>query len=348
MSGNLRAETLSPAVVVIESPSRLLYFRTTLWIALLTFPFAPGMISRSLKLASVSPILAGICALAAYGWTIGPGVMAFLTLCEADRVKVDRRGHPQIALEAMLGAMTPPFFTFSAAALGLLHLAKYQMQIWYVLLAGLAASRFLPVSQAKATIGTGIKRVHRVSSILIGAFGLSHVINHVFALESLKAHVAVQNVLRVVYRQPAIEVLIIATALVQIATGAVIVSRARYQRSTPLRNMHVLAGCFLAMFFLSHLTGVGMGRFVQKVDTTFAWATGGPKGLLAGPRSGLFFPYYSLSILAIFLHIAGGVRWGLARMLGQSAALKLCYILIAIGIVATLLVLLPMSGFHLA
>ncbi len=344
----MQAETFNPALVAVESPSRLLYYRTTLWLALLTFPFAPGLIFRSVKLASVNPVLAGVCALIAYGWTIAAPIMAFLTLCEADRVKLDRREHPEVALEAILGAMTPPFFTFSAAVLGLMHLVKDQMQIWYVLLACLALSRFLPVSQAKAVAGKGLKRVHRVSSILIGAFALSHVINHMFALESLKTHVAVQNVLRVVYRQPVIEVLIIAAAFVQLVTGAVIIARARHQRSTPLRNLHVLAGCFLAMFFMSHLTGVGMGRFVQKVDTTFAWATGGPKGLLAGARSGIFFPYYSLSVLAIFVHMGGGVRWGLARMLGQSTALKLCYVLIAIGIVATLLLLLPMSGFRLA
>ncbi len=314
---------------------------------MLTFSFAPGLIPRSLNLTALNPFLAGICALVAYGWTITAPVMAFFTLCEADRMQVDRRAHPQIALEAILGAMTPPFFTFSASILGLLHLAPYQPLLWYLLLTGLAASRFLPISETTAISGAGLKKIHRVSSLLIGTFGLAHVINHMFALVSLSAHAAVQNMLRTVYCQPPIEVLIVIAAFVQIVTGVSIVGRARHQRSVPLRNMHLLAGCFLAMFFLSHLTGVGMGRFVQKVDTTFAWATGGPKGLLAGARSGLFFPYYSLSVLAVFLHAAGGARWGLARLIGQSAALRLCYLLIALGFVATLVVLPAMSGFRL-
>jgi hypothetical protein len=345
----MRAEAFSPMSIDVESPSRLLVsYRTMLWLALLTFPFAPAMIFRSLKLASVSPILAGLCVVLSYCWTVAGPVVGWLALCEADRMKVDRRKHPQIALEAILGAITPPFFTFSAAALGIIHMGKYQVQLWYLLLACLAASRFLPGSRAKATAGAGLKRIHRISAILVVAFSLAHVINHLFALESLNAHQAVQNVLRVAYRQPVIEVLIVLAALVQIVTGGVLIARARYQSSTPLRNLHVLAGCFLAMFFMSHLTGVGMGRFVQKVDTTFAWATGGPRGLLSGPRSGIFFPYYSLSVLALFLHSAGAARWSLARLMGQSAALRLCYAIIALGILATLVLLLPMSGFHLA
>jgi hypothetical protein len=344
----MQAQTVTSGALPVQAAwSRITAYRAILWLALLTFPVAPAMIFRSKGLASVSVVLAGACIVIAYCWTIAGPVMGWLTLCEADRMQLDRRKHPQIILEAILGAMAPPFFTFSGAALGLIHLGKYQMQLWYLVLAGLALSGFLPASQAQAATGAGLRRLHRISAILVGAFGLAHAVNHLFALQSLNAHVAVQDALRVVYRQPVVEALIVAAALVQIATGAVVVSRARHQRSTPLRNAHILAGCFLAMFFLSHLTGVTMGRFVQKADTTFAWATGGPGGLLAGPRSGIFFPYYSLSILAIFIHTAGGVRASLAGALGKAAALKLCYALVALGIAVTLAVLLPMSGFRL-
>jgi len=120
------------------------------------------------------------------------------------------------------------------------------------------------------------------------------------------------------------------------------------QRSTRLRNLQVLAGSFLGMFFISHLTGVFSGRFMQHVDTTFSWATGGPHGLLTNPRSPSMVPYYSLAVLAFFIHAATAGRWMLAPALGQSAALKLCYAVIALGMVVTLALLLPMAGIHVS
>jgi hypothetical protein len=59
-------------------------------------------------------------------------------------------------------------------------------------------------------------------------------------------------------------------------------------------------------------------------------------------------PYYSLAVLAFFIHAAIAGRWTLAPAFGQSAALKLCYAIIVLGIVVTFTLLLPMSGIHLS
>jgi hypothetical protein len=107
-----------------------------------------------------------------------------------------------------------------------------------------------------------------------------------------------------------------------------------------------MAGAFLGMFFLSHLTGVSSGR-LQHTDTTFAWATGGPNGLLGGPRSPAFLPYYSLAVVAFCVHAAVATRWSLAPLLGQVRALKLCYALLAVSVIASAAILLPLCGVHL-
>jgi hypothetical protein len=100
------------------------------------------------------------------------------------------------------------------------------------------------------------------------------------------------------------------------------------------------------MFFLSHLTGVFSGR-LQHIDTTFAWATGGPGGLLSNSRSPSFLPYYSLAVLAFGVHAAVAARGTLAGALGQARALKVCHAMLALSGVVTLALLLPLCGVRL-
>jgi hypothetical protein len=270
-------------------------------------------------------------------------------LCEADRLKLKRRDHPQLAREAILAWIGAPFYVLSGAVLAWGRLTAYQDPLWYALLAGVAAARFLPAPEAPTTSGLVLGRLHRGSALLLVVFAAAHVFNHLAAVDSLAAHVSVQNILRTVYRQRVIEVLIVIAALSQVWTGWKLVSRARQQRTTAMGNLQILAGAFLGMFFCSHLTGVFIsGRLIQHADTTFAWATGGPHGLLTNPRSPQFIPYYSLAVLALFVHAAAAARWTLVPVLGASGAQRASYAVIALGAVVTALLLLPMSGIHLS
>ena len=328
---------------------RLAAYRATVWLALITYPLVPGLFFRSYNLSSVNPVLAVAAFALSYAWAVTGPVMAWFLLGEADRIRLNRAEHPQVIREAVLAAIGAPFFVFTGAALVWVHLARFQIAVWYLLLAAVAAARWLPADQAVPVARPVIERVHRASAIILLAFGIAHVANHTAALDSLAAHVTVQNFLRTVYRQPPLEILLVIAALSQVWTGSRLVSRARWQRATGLRNLQVLAGSFLGMFFISHLSGVFIsGRLLGHVDTTFAWATGGPGGLLTNARSPEFIPYYSLAVLAFFLHAASAGRWGLAPAMGKSAALKLCYGVIALGALVTLLLLLPMSGIRFA
>jgi len=346
----MQAQDVASGTMLTASRSRpVAAYRTALWLALLTYPLVPGMLFRSRNLVGASPVLAALCLLLSYAWSISGPIAAWLTLYETDRGKVNRREQPQIAREAILAAIGAPFFVLTAAVLAWFHWTTYQTAIWYALLAGVASARFLPPPESRPAVSETMWRLHHVSALLLLVFGVAHVGNHLAAVESLSAHVTVQNILRVVYRQPVIETVIAITALLQVWTGWMLVSRARWQRATRLRNTQLLAGAFLGMFFVSHLTGVFIsGRLIQNADTTFAWATGGPAGLLSNPRSPQMIPYYSLAVLALVLHAGSASRWSLAPVLGQLVAQRICYALIALGIIVTLVLLLPMSGFHLA
>jgi hypothetical protein len=347
----MRQPTAGAAAPAAGTCSRqLAFYRTALWISLLTYPLSHGMMLRSRALAEVHPRVAVVCFALCYLWSIAAPVSGWLALCAADRCEINRRERPQIVREAILTAVTPPFFVFSGAALGWLQAAAFQRPLWYAVVAGLAAAQFLP-SPPRETSGDrrALRRAHNASALILLLFGLAHVANHLAALRSLHAHVVVQNWLRAVYRLPVVETLLVIAALVQVYTGSLMIARVRLRRGAQLRNLQLLAGAYLSMFFISHLSGVLIsGRTIQKVDTTFAWSTGGPGGLLANPRSPQFFPYYSLGVLALFLHAAGSGRWSLARWIGPSAALKICYVVIGLGILVTLLLMFPMAGIHLA
>ena len=340
----MQAQTFATAALPVDVSSRaLVRYRAVLWAALLTYPLTLVSLSRSAGLADSAIAAAGVAL--SYVWAIGAPVAAWFALCEADRARLNRREHPQVVREAILAAVAAPFYVLSGVVMGWVHLRNLHDALWYAVLAGVAAARWLPAPKGTLAREERWQRLHRVSAILLVLFGVAHVGNHVAAIDSLQAHVAVQNALRIVYRQPVIETLIVIAALAQAWSGWWIVSRVRLQRSNGLRNLQVLAGAFLGMFFLSHLTGVFSGR-LQGVDTTFAWATGGSAGVLAKAAS--FLPYYSLAVLAFSVHAAVAARWTLTGVLGPARALKVCYGLLALSGAVTLGLLLPLCGIRLS
>lgn len=347
MLGAVATQTITAVPSATDLSSRTVSsYRAWLWAGLLSYPFVPALLSASAGLESSSRAWAAAGVLLSYGWSISAPVAAWFALGAADRAKLNRREHPQVAREAIFASTAAPWFVLSGVLLGWVQLRGYQSAFWYAALAGLAAAQWLKPPKSELALQRGWQRAHRISALLLVLFGAAHVGNHLAAVESLQAHVTVQNALRTVYRQPAIEALVVAAALAQVCSGWVIVSRARLQRANGLRNLQVLAGSFLGMFFLSHLTGVFSGR-LQHIDTTFAWATGGPGGLLSNSRSPSFLPYYSLAVLAFGVHAAIAARWTLAGVLGQSRAQKVCYALLVLSGAATLAMLLPLCGVRL-
>jgi succinate dehydrogenase hydrophobic anchor subunit len=347
MLGAVATQTMDAAPSAADLSSRAVNsYRTLLWAGLLSYPFVPALLSVSAGLATSGRAWAVAGVLLSYGWSISAPVAAWFALGAADRVKLNRREHPQVAREAVFAAIAAPWFVLSGVILGWVQLRGYQSAFWYLGLAGLAAAQWLAAPKRELARHQVWQRAHRISAVLLVLFGVAHVGNHLAAVESLQTHVTVQNALRAVYRQPAIEALVVAAALAQVCSGWVIVSRVRLQRANGLRNLQVLAGSFLGMFFLSHLTGVFSGR-LQHIDTTFAWATGGPGGLLSNSRSPSFLPYYSLAVLAFGVHAAVAARWTLAGVLGQARALKVCHALLTVSAVVTLALLLPLCGVRL-
>jgi hypothetical protein len=107
--------------------------------------------------------------------------------------------------------------------------------------------------------------------------------------------------------------------------------------------VQAVSGLYLAVFFGSHMLAALRGR--QNIDTTFAWATGGPAGLTANGRL-YMLPYYALSILALLVHLGCQARWNLARVLPATSARWISHGLMATGVLAAAVIALAACGVH--
>jgi hypothetical protein len=172
-----------------------------------------------------------------------------------------------------------------------------------------------------------LRNVHRGSALVLGAFVLLHLANHVAGFVGQDMHRMVQQALRPLYRGPA-EVVLLAACGVQIATGLRLVWARRRMRGQP--RLQALSGLALAIFLSVHLTAVLAARAVG-IETDLAFAAA---GLHAGGIWPFFFaPYYFVAVLAVAVHLSVPLgRHGLAA----SRGLVVAGAVLAAGLVALL------------
>jgi len=66
---------------------------------------------------------------------------------------------------------------------------------------------------------------HRSSAVVIAGFAIVHLTNHVMSLHAIATHIAFMDVARTVYRQPAIELMLLASVMFQCVSGLWMVVR---------------------------------------------------------------------------------------------------------------------------
>jgi hypothetical protein len=181
------------------------------------------------------------------------------------------------------------------------------------------------------------KIVHYWSGLILTLFVGFHLLNHLAVLISPETHLATMEALRKVYRNPVIELLLLAAVFLQITTGL----KQAYQKGlkqTGWAKYQVWSGLYMAMFFLIHVSAVMAGRLVLKVDTNLYF---GAVGLNSFPINLFFIPYYSLAIVAFFTHIAS-IHTQKSKSLKADNQAKT---IVIVGVVTALLILLGMTDF---
>ena len=64
-----------------------------------------------------------------------------------------------------------------------------------------------------------LRGIHRTSAILLSAFACLHIANHLASLSSVAAHIAFMDAARSIYRHSVIEIALLLSVVIQIASG---------------------------------------------------------------------------------------------------------------------------------
>lgn len=311
------------------------------WSIPILYPLSLSATFRSAELTRTNVAVGSAFLTLAIAWSVAGPVASWLALNYLDREGLDRSRNRLVVYGALLAAVTPPLFT------AMRKISSNQLMVWYLVTAFTAVAALLPASDSASTVSTTkFRHVHASSAIVLATFALAHVFNHSLAIISLGTHTAVLHALRLVYRQNVGQTILIAAVAVQVFSGLTMVWKYYLRRATPLRNLQLVSGVYLAVFLVTHLITVFTTRRAG-IDTDFVWASHAPAGLLAGLSSVPLLPRYSLAVLAVFVHLACQARWNLSRVISESAARKASYSVMALGGAATVVITLAACGVHL-
>ncbi|MEM9261750.1 MAG: hypothetical protein AAGA62_19065, partial [Bacteroidota bacterium] len=108
-------------------------------------------------------------------------------------------------------------------------------------------------------------RLHRLAALLLVAFILLHLLNHLVALAGVEQHLFWMEELRKIYRHPLLEFMLLLAVGMQVCTGVGLFFRKRERLYTFYEQLQRWSGAYLALFLLFHLAAVFTGRLVLEV-----------------------------------------------------------------------------------
>lgn len=196
------------------------------------------------------------------------------------------------------------------------------------------------ISRSAAAVPPLVLKLHLASAVVILVFAALHLASHLSAAFSLALNTRVVDAVRLVYKQPPVEALLLLALPVQIVTGLCLFRAASNRAVSRWDRLQLASGLYLAVFLAAHATATA---FLFR-DINFRAASGGRPGLFGDPS---FLAYYVLGPLAVFAHAACGARSVALRRLGPVRAQRLAAGVLGLGIAVTLVISLALCGIHL-
>lgn len=186
-----------------------------------------------------------------------------------------------------------------------------------------------------------LHKLHRASAYVIGAYIAVHLFNHLLALRSVEAHIQFMESFRHIYRNPFVEILLLACVTFQVGSGIYFIKNRWRKRHGFFERVQALSGGYLAFFLLIHVGAVLFGRTVLQLDTNFYYAAA---GMHVSPFQYYFVPYYFLAVVAIFGHVACVIYWLTRDNQSEASRNYFGYTILAIGIVVATLIVTAFAG----
>ncbi|MEY1557722.1 hypothetical protein AB3Y40_18985 [Yoonia sp. R2331] len=148
---------------------------------------------------------------------------------------------------------------------------------------------------------TNLRKLHRTTAMILATYIAAHLGNHLLIFLGTDWHLWAMEGLRVIYRNPVVEPLLLAAFAIQIALGL----RLLWQRGWPKRfwpRLQIASGAVLALFLMQHIGATLATRMsYAEIDTNVFWAAA---VVDRAPFVWYFAPYYTLGVAALFAHLA--------------------------------------------
>jgi hypothetical protein len=205
---------------------------------------------------------------------------------------------------------------------------------------------------ASAASAVGYRRLgvaHGVSAlaILLLFVGL-HIGNHLAGFWSGAVHIAIMNVVRRVYRDDVVQPILLALIGFQILSGSMLVQRRMRMPNDMFGTVQTMCGAYIGVYFLAHMTAVFAARHAG-LDTNWSWLTRPNDSLLASLFKLRLLAHYWVGPMAIIAHVACGLRWVLLQHdRSLATANRIACALIAVGVVASSVILFALLNVHIA
>jgi succinate dehydrogenase/fumarate reductase cytochrome b subunit len=235
--------------------------------------------------------------------------------------RVDHRVHPRSRWIAFAVVGTPPVYSLLGGWLDFQRVVPFKgLHVWFAIWLASACIAFWERPSHRPGAGSQpaqgrLAFAHGISALLITCFAAAHLVNHLGGLWGGERHTAIMHILRLVYRHPIVETVLLASITFQMLSGLILLQRKLPHAISWIDSLQAASAVYLAMFFLSHVSAVLRTRLLRHVDTGWTWAS---DGLLTDPWSARLAPYYFLAVIALGIHGAAGVRRVMLHH-GQSA-----------------------------
>jgi hypothetical protein len=206
-----------------------------------------------------------------------------------------------------------------------------------------AASAMTPVGYRRLAVAHGVSAL----AILL-LFVAPHIGNHLAGFWSGPVHIAIMNVVRRVYRNDIVQPVLLALIGFQILSGTILVRRRMRMPSDIFGTVQTMCGAYIGVYFLAHMTAVFAARYAE-IDTNWAWLTRPNDSLLASLSKLRLIAHYWVGPIAIVAHVACGLRWVLLQHdISMATANRIAWALIAVGVVASSLIIAALLNVHIA
>jgi hypothetical protein len=299
-----RSSDLLSGLSAGDQPSRLLRIYAALTGAVVAYPWLlAGFYAEGRRAVSGGPQAVFAWVGVALFLTAVFAVPAFAYLVAISNMMAASPEEVAARRAALFSVGAPPLFTLTGVTLAIFNVPGLGTLPWtlaWVAVFGTLAflhRRGAPTpvvgfSPSALPVANGIS-----AALIIVVFLALHLTNHLMGLWSADAHKEVMHVLRLWYRSPWVQPVLVLAVLFQVGSGLVLLRRRTISYADAFGTLQGMAGAYLAAFLASHLTAVFiLARWKGGIDTNWDWAVGNPAGLFADAWNVRLIPHYLIAV----------------------------------------------------